>query len=149
MYSDFDLLGGFVVKLVPPTQGRPLREALRRLGFTTYALDLAGVRDKSDLFGRLHGALGLGELVPGVPTGWDGMSDCLWQRVTLDGLTNAALVLRATNAALARNLDMIFQLAEVWIQLEQAVCEARREAGEPPFRARLFIEHAAADEPAE
>ena len=140
MNSHFDLIGAFVVKFIHYDQRQRLNEALESLAFTSYSVDLTEVNNQFDLFEQFYRILKLDEYCPNVPTGWDSVSDRLWQKVMFGNLVKLALRVHVPATKFGGLCELLFQLAEILVLLEQAVCKAREEEREIPLRLRMFIE---------
>src|SRR5262245_54590541 len=97
----FDLLGGFVVKVLPASRLGALRSVLSEMAFHSITLNGEQLPDKQSLLDALAEKMEFGKLITGRVTGWDALSDLMWQRVMcVDGpeVTNLAFVIETGSA---------------------------------------------------
>src|SRR4051812_21777809 len=114
----FDLLGGFVVKIVPADSGSRVRRSLEELAFECVILDGRQLTDKPGLMAAVSERTRFDELCPGPLNNWDALSDLMWQRVQgIDGklVTKLAVIVENGSAA---DTELMFQFAEVCINLQ-------------------------------
>jgi hypothetical protein len=139
-----DIVGNFVVKCIPAESLGQLRDMLRGAEFDCVELDGSRITDKASLHETLYRAMNFAAFGPGPPNSpnWDSLSDLLWQWVTGEAgheVTKLAFVVENASSLLARDAELVFQFAEVCIQLENAINQDRREASAPQMLVRVFL----------
>jgi hypothetical protein len=139
MSNTFDIIGGFIVRLVGSDQLPTVLATLARLNFTVATVDGTQIHDKQSLFDAIHTAMGLADYSPRVPTNWDSFSDYLWQMVMDRGVTKQAVILEKAQSLLSDHPELLFQLAETLFHLETIVTDARQQDHAPALMIRLFV----------
>jgi hypothetical protein len=140
----FDILGGFVVKFIPPESRDRLRATLSGLAFDCVELDGGQIDGKSALHAALYRAMNFEAFWSPYqdPPNWDSLSDLLWQWVMGEAgheVTKLAFVIENGSILLSRAPQLVFDFAETCIHLETIVRDARAEEREPPLLVRIFL----------
>lgn len=140
----FDIIGGFVVKLLPADARSRLDSCLAGLAFDRVNLDGAQLTDKSALHAALYREMNFAAFAWPFNgnANWDSLSDLLWQWVMGESghqVTKLAFVVKNGSAFLRSDPELAFQFAEICLHLEVIVRQAREAERETPLQVRVFL----------
>lgn len=122
-----ELIGGYVVHLVNEQHVSETLKAIGDLEFSTVQIESGAFSDKNSLIKAIYDKFDLSVFLPMIPSGWDGLSDLLWQKAMDSGATKWAIII--TNATpLLRNVpELLFTFAEIIVDLQRNITAARIE----------------------